>query len=121
MAIDKKIDISKMPQAAQMFLTKAFPNNKVTSAMMDDRDYKVMMTDGTSVEFDAKGVWKDIECTTGSVPMSVLPQAIQKELTAKHSGMTVHKVEKDDDGGYDLKLSNGKELKFDSKLKPCCN
>lgn len=121
MALDKKISMDKLPMAAQTFIKKTFPTANATSIMMDeeDKDYTVMLSDGTKTEFDAQGMWKDIECgKSATVLMSVIPTQIQTILKTSHNGMSVKKIEKESSGGYDLELSNGKELKFDSKFKP---
>lgn len=119
MAMDKKISMDKLPKAAQTFIMKNLTTDNVTSIMMDDdMDYWVMWKDGTKVEFDKMGMWKDIESGKGgSVPMSVIPKEIQTVLMASHKGVMVKKIEKESSGGYELKLSDGKELKFNSMFK----
>lgn len=118
-AMEKKISMDKLPKAAQTFIMKNLTTDNVTSIMMeDDMDYRVMWKDGTKVEFDKMGMWKDIEAGKGgSVPMSVVPKEIQTVLMASHKGAMVQKIEKESSGGYELKLSDGKELKFNSMFK----
>lgn len=118
-AMEKKITMDKLPKAAQSFIMKNLTTDNVTSIMMDDdMNYWVMWKDGTKVEFDKMGMWKEVESSKdGMVPMSVIPKEIQAVLMASHKGVNVKKIEKESSGGYDLKLSNGKELKFNSMFK----
>lgn len=120
MASDKKISMDQLPMAAQTFIKKNFPNVNTTSITMDedDNDYTVKLSDGTKVDFDSQGMWEDIECEKKTtVPMSIIPTQIQTFLKTSYKGIGVKEIERKSSGGYELELSNGKELEFNSKFR----
>lgn len=116
---DKPIQVSQMPQQAQIFVKKHFANNKVALAKMENdffnKSYEVIFTDGNKVEFDKKGNWTEIDCKHGVVPAAAIPPSIQKYVNTHYSGAKILKIERDKKE-YEVKLSNRLELKFDSKF-----
>lgn len=115
------IEPSKLPQASQVFLKKHFPNQKIASATeeRDDvfwKEYKVFLTGGASIEFDSKGVWKEVKVRSG-VPATIVPVAIQKHVQSNYPNETIMELKKEKRGIYDVELSNGMELKFNSAFK----
>lgn len=113
---DKPIQISQMPQQAQLFIKKYFADNKVALAKMEsdlfNKSYDVIFTNGNKVEFDKKGNWKEIDCKYSSVPTSIIPEAIQKYVKDNYPDTKILKLERDKKE-YEVKLTNRTELKFD--------
>lgn len=115
---DRVIAVNKLPQAAQTLLKTHFAKAKVAIAKVEsdflDKTYDVTFADGNSIEFDKNGKWKEIKCQQGSVPASVIPSFIKSYVKENYPGATVKQLEYDKrDKDYDVKLSNGWELKFD--------
>ena len=78
------------------------------------RDYEVIMTDGSEIEFDASGNWTAVEVGRGkAVPAAFVPAAIQNYVKANHAKARVIGIEKDR-RGYDVDLSTGVDIKFDT-------
>lgn len=84
----------------------------------EDRDlfsstYDVIFTDGGKVEFEGNGDWKEVKCK--NVPTAIVPKPIYNFLTKNYmkQGVTIVKIERDK-RGYDVKLSSGMELEFDT-------
>lgn len=119
-ANDKPIKVEELPAKAQEFIKNHFPTNTVTLAKEDtdfaEKSYEVVFSDGSKVEFNKKGDWKDVEYRTGSVPVTIIPTAIIDKVKTSYPNTKIVKIEKDRDG-YDIKLSNGTELEFNSKLQ----
>ncbi len=117
---DRPVDFSQLPANAQEFIKRHFANVKVSYAMQDndlfDRDYTVVLANGDNLEFSRKGEWKELNCGRNAVPATVIPEAIKKYVSEKHSGHRVIEL-KIDGRHYDVKLSNKLELEFSLKGK----
>lgn len=116
---DKPIQVTQMPQQAQQLIKQHFADSKVALAKMESdflyKSYEVIFTNGNKVEFDKKGNWTEVDCKYGSVPVAVIPIAIQKYVTANYPDTNILKIERDKKD-YEIKLSNRTELKFDLKF-----
>ena len=69
------------------------------------------------IEFLKDGNWKEVDCKYSSVPEAVLPDAINQYVKTNYAGQKVLKIEKEDRGGYEIKLSGGLELGFDKRFQ----
>lgn len=116
---DKPIQVTQMPQRAQQFIKDHFSGNSVALAKMESdffsKSYDVIFTDGNKVEFDSKGEWTDINCKYSQVPTAVIPAAIQTYVSKQYPNATIQVIEKDS-RYYEVKLSNGWEVKFDKSF-----
>lgn len=108
-----------MPQLAQQFIKQHFSDSKVALAKMESdflyKSYEVIFTNGNKVEFDKKGNWEEVDCKHTSVPVAIIPAAIQKYVTTNYPDAKVLKIEREKKD-YEVKLSNRTELKFDLKF-----
>ncbi|MBD5231998.1 MAG: hypothetical protein HDS66_07610 [Bacteroidales bacterium] len=111
-------DVKTLPVAAQTVLSSNFKSD--VSVIKLDKDfgrvseYEVILTDGTEVTFDRAGNWKEVETRAGSsVPSKLVPAAISKYVSANQKGAKIVGIEKDRKG-YEVTLSNGVEMKFNS-------
>lgn len=112
---NKPIKVTELPAKAQMVLSQHFKNQKVAFASIEsgiiDKNYDVVMQNGTKLEFDKKGNVKEIDCKQGAVPEKLIPQAIYTYLQENHSGQTVRKIEFNKNE-YEVELSNGLDITF---------
>ena len=78
------------------------------------KTFDVVFNDATKIEFDGKGQWKEVDMNTQTVPEFFIPASIQNYVKANYPGtiITCIDVEK---GLKEIKLSNGLELKFNSR------
>lgn len=119
-AADKKITVGELPQAAQSFLKTHFADIDVAYVEMDDdvvkRDYEVVLRDGTKIEFDQNGNWKEVNCFRRSIPAGIVPRQISAYVDENYAGEVINEIER---GRYntEVKLSNGLELKFNGDYK----
>jgi hypothetical protein len=117
---DLPIGVKELPDAAQQFIRAHFASSTVTLATVDrefmDTSYDVIFTDGTHIEFDSHGVWKDIECRGTFVPEGVLLPQIAAFLREHLPEARVRDIERDRHG-YELNLDNRRELHFTSRGK----
>ncbi len=117
---DKPVQVSQLPQKAQQFIQQNFASSKVALAKMDaeflDKSYDVIFTNGNKVEFDRSGNWTEVDCKQGDVPTAIVPQAIREQVSTSYPDATIRKIERDR-SRYEVKLSNGWELEYDTKFR----
>ncbi|MCD8079551.1 MAG: PepSY-like domain-containing protein [Bacteroides sp.] len=110
-------DEMKLPAKARTFIKPHFLQTelsyiKIDKELLRDDTYDVVFTNGTEIEFDSKGEWKEIDGKRSEVPSSVLPDNIRQYIQTNFSGDYVTKVERNS-RRYDVELNNDLTLKFD--------
>ena len=80
-------------------------------------EHDVTLNDSTEIDFDANKQWNKVECKAGAVPEKIVPQAIATYAKDNYQGQAIIEIDKNDKGGYEIKLANGVELKFDEAGK----
>lgn len=117
---DKSVAVNELPEETQTFIKTHFPTTKVAYAKMESdffkKDYKVIFSNGEKATFDKHGKWKEIDCKYSSVPASILPDGIKRYVEEQFPGQYVIEIEQDRKG-YEVKLKNRLELKFDTKCR----
>lgn len=117
---NKPIKVTELPVKAQTVLSQHFNNQKVTFASIEsgiiDKNYDVVLQNGTKLEFDKKGNVTEIDCKQGAVPEKLIPQAIRTYLQENYSGQTVRKIEFNKNE-YELELSNGIDITFNKHFQ----
>ena len=107
----KEIDPAQLPKAATELIQKHWPSCVIDFAFIDGREYEVLLSDGTMIEFDSKGVWKEMKCTDG-LPVTLVLGNITRYVVNRFPKQLIIKCEKMR-GGYEVKLTNGLEIQFD--------
>ena len=117
-AEDKVITFGELPQSVQEFSNATFKGKKIASAQKETmlfgsitEGYKVVFTDGTKIEFDSDGNWKEVSAKTSVVPSELIPDRITKYIAENFKGSPVIGLEKES-YGYKVKLATNSELKF---------
>lgn len=114
-------DASALPQTARTVIANNF-KAKVSLVKIDKdwgrvSEYEVTLTDGTEINFDREGNWKNVEVSKSkSVPRAFVPQAVRNFVARQQPGQRIVSIERDRKG-YDAELSNGIDLKFDKAGK----
>ena len=116
------INQSDLPKAAQTFLSKHFPGDKVRKVEKEQgrrgAEYEVDLVSGAEVEFRENGDWKEVKAAKGqAVPAAIIPSAISKYVATNHAGKTIVEISRKR-GGYEVELSNGVELKLTEDARP---
>lgn len=113
---DKPIHVNQLPKAAQQLISQNFAGKKVALAKVEndfwDKNYKVVFTNGDKVEFDKGGNWKEVDCKYSAVPSKIIPEAISRYVKSNYSSAKILEIDRDKKD-YEVKLSNGWEIKFD--------
>lgn len=117
-APDRVITREQLPAMAQQFLHDYFPSAEVTAAHEDgdivQREYDVMLDDGTHIEFAADGRWLEIE-SREALPRGIVPPSIVT-YTAKHyPSLTIQRIERSR-REWEVSLSNGVEIRFNRRF-----
>ena len=110
-------NVSDLPAAAQTMLTKYFPKTpvshiKIDSEFLRGNDYDVVLVDGTEVDFDSKGNWKEIDCGRNAVPAGLILKPISDYVKANFKGQQIVQIQVERTH-YDVELSSGLDLRFD--------
>ncbi len=110
---------SDLPASAQSILKNHFKSKvshiKIEKDFGKISEYDVVLTDGTEVTFDRHGNWKDIEVRqSSSVPAALVPAAIATYVKQNQKNTKITGIEKNK-SGYEVELSNGVEMKFNSE------
>lgn len=117
-ANDKPIEVKDLPEKATAFINQHFADTKVSYAKVEeellDKTYDVVFVNGQKIEFDKKGEWKEVDCKNGVVPTAIVPKEIKSNLEKRFPEQKIVKIERDK-RGYEVKLSNKLEVKFDKK------
>ena len=117
---DKVITFEELPVAAQTFIGNYFSGKQV-SLVKKDKDglkthYDVVLADGTKLEFDSKGEWRDIEVRADEVPAALVPSEIKSYVSQKYPGQRIMQIDRSHNG-YEIELSNKLDLKFNKQFK----
>ena len=110
------LDRDNLPVKAQEMITTYFPKAKISMIKVDKHllkktDYDVKLVNGTKIEFNNAGKWTSVDCKTREVPQGLIMKPIRNYLKKNFNDEKVVKIEKKS-WGYELKLSDGVELKF---------
>ena len=113
-ADDRPVTFEQLPAAAQAFITDNYPGDKVSYATKDDDiimpDYTVVLVSGVKIQFEHNGALDKIESKSG-IQETLVPVQI-RDYVARHY-QDVRFVEYEvGRRTYEVKLSNGMELKF---------
>lgn len=116
---DKAIRVDQLPSQAKQFISQYFSSNKVAVAKMEkdffDKSYDVIFADGSKVEFNKEGVWKEVDCKYSIVPAAIIPATIQTYVSSNYANAKIVKIERDK-RDYEVKLDSGMKLTFDLKF-----
>ena len=98
------IDPAQLPKAATELVQKHWPSCVIDFAYIDGLEYEVLLSDGTIIEFDSKGIWKEMKCTDG-LPVTLVPMNITRYITERFPKQLIIKCEKMR-RGYEIELAN---------------
>jgi hypothetical protein len=118
---EEAISFKRLPKAAQEFLTTHFKDLTLAYVVADHKimtvEYEATYTDRTEVDFRADGSWESVERKYAPVPASIVPKQIA-EFVAKNElfrGQFIKEIERNP-YTWEIELSGGLEIKFDSRF-----
>ena len=118
-ADDRPVTYQQLPAAAQAFIAENYPADKISYATKDDDlilpDYTVVLVSGVKLQFENNGSLEKIESKVDGIPAGLIPVQIREYV--RHNYRDVAYVEYEiGRRTYEVKLSNGMELTFNSKF-----
>lgn len=115
-AQDKPIKYNQVPKTGQQFVDKYFGVKQVGSVLLDDdffsKEYKVYLANGTKIEFDGDGSWKEVNGNRNAIPTGFIPAKVLNYVKRSFPNTKITKIERDR-SEIEVKLNNGLEVKFD--------
>lgn len=116
------VNFSDLPKASQTFLNRYFPGVEIRKAEKERGvravEYEVDLASGAEVDFRSNGDWKEVKAAHGdSVPAGIVPAAIADYVAENFKDECVVEISRERNG-YEIELSNGKELRLTEDAKP---
>ena len=119
-ADDRPVTFNQLPSAAQTFINKNYPDDKVSFATVDDDfirpDYHVALVSGVMLQFENDGSLEKVETRNGNIPEGIIPVQILQAVNSYYPDATILGYEVGR-RSYEVKLSNRLELKFNSRFE----
>ncbi len=118
-AKDKKVEPENLPVAIRDFVKQNFPKMTITAASqeLDDKDYSVILSNGTTLEFGKGFRWSEIYNKKGVIPANLLPRQIVAYAKQKYPHAVIVRIERCSQG-YDIDLNNRKHFQLSTEYKP---
>ncbi len=117
---DKFTTFDNLPSAARAFINEYFADATVARVKMD-RDmfekttYEVRLDDGTSIDFNNKGKWTDVDCLLNPIPAGIIPEPIAAYIAEKYPNAFAREISRD--RHWEISLNNGLDLKFNNQYQ----
>lgn len=110
-------NVADLPAAAQTLLKQHFSGQDVSHIKIDKHflggvDYDVILENGTEIEFDDAGTWKEIDCGRRAVPNDLILKPIRDYIKNNFKNQKIVKIEVKSNK-YNIELINGVDLEFD--------
>ena len=109
---DMIISPNALPESIKQFIATHF-KAQIGLVEMDRKSYEIYLTDGTELEFDLMGNWKEIESEFAPVDFGVLPPNVANIIKAQHPNATLLEVKRKM-SYYKIKLSNKMKIYIDA-------
>lgn len=110
---EEPVNPATLPDQATTFISTYFSTANIVSAVSDKNKYEVLLSDGTRIDFDKDGNWKDVDAAAGkTVPTGFYPAAIDNYVIATAPQAGINEISKEV-RGYDVELTTGVNWHFD--------
>lgn len=112
-------DVMQLPEISRTFISTYFSEVEISHIKIQKnlfilKNYDVILTDGTNIEFNKSGEWVEIDGHKAAIPSAVIPTPILSYVQTHFAGREIVSIEKEW-REYDITLDNGLELTFDLK------
>lgn len=85
---------------------------KIDTDVLGNKDYEVILNDGTELDFNKKGELKEIDCGSKAVPDNLILKPIRDFVKKNYPKSKIVTLEINK-SNYEVELNSGQELKFD--------
>ena len=111
---DVMIPAAELPEEVISFLNTHFSGIEVRSVIKDydnsSYEFEVYLSDGTHIELNRRGEWRNVENRLTGVPLSVVPNKILTYVETNYPDQMIVGIERDRE--IDVDLKSGMELIF---------
>ncbi|MGB7786216.1 MAG: PepSY-like domain-containing protein [Salinimicrobium sp.] len=118
---DTHVNSAALPQPALNYIVATYPGALILKAEVEDNgNYEVLMNNDKELIFDADGNFLGIDDDGDDkfgdeeYPVANLPSNILSFIGTNYPTASIEKAEKENNGNFELKLSNGIEIIFDA-------
>ncbi|APG59920.1 PepSY-like domain-containing protein [Christiangramia salexigens] len=118
---DMHVRTSSLPQSILNYVTENYPNLTIREAEIEDNNnYEVELSNGLELIFDSNGNFLGIDDDDNDdfddehIAIADIPQKIKDFIAANFGQYTIEEAERENNGNYEIELSNDIELIFDS-------
>lgn len=121
----EKITEEQLPANSKSFLKTVFPNSslrhatKVTTPNYYGSLYTTRLDNRVEIDFDKAGNWTEVEMEDDSaIPVEFLKSEVSHiydYIVKNYKGFSITEIDRDMKRGYEVKLSSGLELIFNTK------
>ena len=115
---EKPVTLGTLPEGVKDILEEHYAGEQPALAIRKfeglKTEYELTFIDGTKLEFDAKGQWKEVKSHVRTVPEAFVPPMIREYLDRNFPGVAVMEISRDRKE-FETGLSNRVELTFDSR------
>lgn len=114
-------DEKQLPLAARNFIKQHFTNPhisyiKIDNELLKGKEYEVVLTNGTEIDFNNKGEWIEVDCKKEVIPPSLVPAYIKEYVSTNFKTNFITQIKREH-GGMEVELNNDLSLKFNKKGK----
>ena len=113
---DKTVNLDLLPQVTKNYIDKYLSDKEIAKVIAEEDELKVWFSTGEQLEFDLDGNIKKIESPIG-VSASVIDERILQDIKSIDPNLTIVRIEMENNGDFDVKLDNGKEITYDANYK----
>lgn len=119
-AFAENINPNQVPNSLRQFVTTHYGKNvTITKAERDRKsggyEYEIKLSNGVEIDYGISEEWLEVEDING-VPTAIVGEEITTHVTNTYPGTKVVKIERKHPG-FEVKLSDGKELIYDRSGK----
>ncbi|MDH6358578.1 PepSY-like domain-containing protein [Parabacteroides sp. PF5-9] len=112
-------DVSELPIESREFISTHFTQTEISHIKIEKnligiKNYDVILTDGTNIEFNRSGKWTDIDRRKQPIPTVLIPATIAAYVKTNFSDKQITSIERET-REWSVKLDNGLELTFNKK------
>lgn len=117
---EKIVSADELPAISRTFIETHFPGVETTAIVREKEglevDYTVYLANGFDIDFTKSGDWDDVDGHVSPLPESILallPENLSEYVADAFPNLRIVEVNRER-YGYEIGLSNGMDLKFDS-------
>lgn len=110
----------QLPANAQEFVNTYFKDHQVKYVFVDkefaETEYKVRFENGTEIEFNGRGEWKEVSGNKNCIPTAYILKEVTDYVSANFNNMCITSVEKEFKR-IKIELDDDLEVEFNDKGK----